>query len=407
MSYSEQYNYRALAALLAKFTLEAFTGKVTCQSKASNCELYFNKGQLKNAVSGSRDGEQVVYDLLSWDDGSLLVETGPPTDEQTLDREEVKLIYDTVKLLQAKGSFDPTLTSPLPPNSAATSGPNPVTTKKTGELVAPAAAVFSIETNLLLPPGERQMQLEELLQKVSFKEQLKTLSSSHFTGCVYYRSDGKQRNQKSGDFGVTLFHNGNLSDILYAAAGNGPSQTGRQALLQLSETNFVPEIYRVEERILKAYRGLVACGKPIRDIKANQANLLSLMNSLKQARRDGVIILYLDSLKMHYFFLVEDGIQVGIFGPNFNTGQLLPLNTPLALPASDTNARMTVMVASRPAALEAANHAAKASLKETANSQQNLDAVDWGSTITQVAPQPRLKTSATEPQTDNSNPFDF
>jgi hypothetical protein len=406
MNNSEQYNYRALAALLAKFTLEAFTGKVTCQSKTSSCELYFNKGQLINAVAGSRDGEQVVYELLSWDEGILLVEAGPQTDEQTLDREEVKLIYDTVKLLQAKGSFDPALTPPLPPQPVGQTVLTPATEKKTSELITPADPVFSIETNLLLPPGERQMQLEELLQKVSFNEQLRTLASSRFTGCVYYRPDGRRPNQKLGDFGVALLHNGNLSDII-SVAGHGPRQTGRQALLQLSETNFVPEIYRVEERILKAYRGLVACDKPIRDIKANQANLLNLMNSLKQARRDGVIILYLDSLKMHYFFLVEDGTRVGIFGPNFNTGQLQPLNAPLALPAADTNARMTVMVASRLTPLEASDSAAKVSLRETDNPEQNLAAVDWGSAIFGDAPQPRLKTPANEPQTDNSNPFDF
>lgn len=210
-----------------------------------------------------------------------------------------------------------------------------------------ASAVYFIEANLLLPPGQPQDQLEDLLREVSLKEQLESLTRAHFTGYVYYQISAGVNPSQPGDFGLVLFNGGNISDIVCVTGQKGLKQTGAAAYKALIGLRLTPIICKVETRILKAYRALVSCEKPQQNIKATKANLAGLFNAFKQSGQDGLVILYLDSLKLHYFLLFEGGTQVGVFGPEAKTGHLQLLTAPLALPAVDTNATMTLMLAGK------------------------------------------------------------
>lgn len=349
MNTSAQYAFQRFAILLSEIELSSFTGSLLCRSTAQTCKLYFRNGQLLHAVSDTQIGEEALYEMLGWGTGTLTFTREALTANRSLDDSQLKLFRDTVKLFQDRGVFEkaaatPTVNSPTP---ATTSRAELASASKEVAPVSNTAqssgsSPYSLETNLLLPPGTRQEQIEGLLGQVSFEEQLEFLAGLRFTGCAYYQRASQQHRD---EFGLVLLADGSVTDMLYVNGHTGERQQGLAALQNLGRLNLKPEVYKVKARVLKAYRGLVACARSIPNLKVDQANFVKLLQFFKQARYDGVILLYLDTLKLHYFFLIEGGTQVGVFGPTSQSGQLQPLAMPIALPASDVQARMTGMIA--------------------------------------------------------------
>ncbi len=192
-----------------------------------------------------------------------------------------------------------------------------------------------------MPPGQRQDQLESLLGPISFKDQVVSLSQAHFTGYAYYNSPTEQ-----GDWGLVLFWQGRVTDVIYQGQPSN-RQTGGAAQQTLQKIARQPEIYRVEERVLKGYRGVVACDHPQTNIVVNKTNFNALVAAFRQSARDGLIILYVDKLKLHYFFLFEGGANVGLFAPESKSGRLAPTAAPLALPGNDPASHFTVLPANK------------------------------------------------------------
>ena len=287
-------------------------------------------------------------------------------------------------------------------------------TKAVESVTQTNSSKYAIETNLLLPPGSHQTQLEELLLEVSRKEQLEALSHIHFTGYVYYRP--KANNNPEGSYGLVLFNDGNISDIIYTSGTSGAKQTGTEAYNILAAQTLTPEIYKVELPILKAYRAIVSSEKPQR-FPATRENFARIMTAFKQSARDGVVLFYVDKLKLHYFFLFESGVQVGVFGTDSKSGRLQPLAAPLALPTVDAGASIMVMLAHRinnqdNIQIITATQPAKSEEVATSNFYDSSisapEAVKWNITLSN----PLLKQNPTEattqtPKKDNSNPFIF
>jgi len=283
---------------------------------------------------------------------------------------------------------------------------------------------YLIEANLLLPPGTQQNQLEELLSQISLKEQIDGLVRLHFTGYIYYRL--KQGSGNRGDFGLVLLDNGKVTDIIHVQAVSGARQTGWEAYQTLHSLELTPEIYKVEARVLKAYRAIVSCEKP-RQTEATQEIFGNVLGAFKQSRRDGVVIYHVDRLKLYYFFLFEGGLQVGVFGPDAKSGRLQPLSTPLAFPATDASASMTVMLASRAHGLEAKDKPLSSQSQpeviigeqvqpprpviatvSEASEQSLPGAVDWTTSLTDlVEPEERSRQVRKQLKGNNFNPYDF
>jgi predicted regulator of Ras-like GTPase activity (Roadblock/LC7/MglB family) len=68
--------------------------QMTCKSRSQACllvqfqhrqaRLYFNGGQLVHAVLGSRAGKEVVYELLTWEDGGFEMEMDVSPPQRTI-----------------------------------------------------------------------------------------------------------------------------------------------------------------------------------------------------------------------------------------------------------------------------------------------------------------------------------
>jgi hypothetical protein len=284
----------------------------------------------------------------------------------------------------------------------------------TENLPPPNISRYSVETNLLLPPGTHQGQLEELLLDFGRKEQLEALIHIHFTGYVYYRP--KTSTNQDGNYGLVLFNNGNITDIIYAIGINGTKQTGAEAYEILASQNLIPEIYKVELPVLKAYRAIISSEKPQR-FPATKENFARIMTAFKQSGRDGVVLFYVDKLKLHYFFLFENGLQVGVFGTDSKSGRLQPLAAPLALPTVDSGASIMVMLANRTTSQENSEimaAIARVKPKEVSPNVSNdpsisaPEAVKWNITLSNpLVNQNQNQNETTTPKKDNSNPYIF
>ncbi|MEI6043857.1 MAG: hypothetical protein WCS37_05640 [Chloroflexota bacterium] len=208
-----------------------------------------------------------------------------------------------------------------------------------------ACTSYVVETNLLLPEGLLQTHLLELLAPLNFERHLIILQQLRFTGYVYYRLSESNKSEQ-GDYGLALFLEGCPTDLVYYEGDTETRQMGMQAYQTLNSfKQLKPEIYKVEARTLKAYRALINGEQPYKNVQINGAIFTNLLETFSQSQRDGVALLYVESLKLYYFFLFEGGTQVGIFGPDFQSGRLQELQPPLALPANNAGIMLTVMLA--------------------------------------------------------------
>jgi hypothetical protein len=168
-----------------------------------------------------------------------------------------------------------------------------------------------------------------------------------FTGYVYYGlSENSKAENKKGDYGLVLFLEGCPTDVVYYDGRTETQQTGSQASRTLTSfKRLIPEVYKVEARILKAYRALVNGEQPYKNVRITGTAFAGVVEAFSQSQRDGVALLYVESLKLYYFFLFEGGTRIGVFSPDFQVGHLQQLTLPLALPACNTEVVLTVMLA--------------------------------------------------------------
>ncbi|NWJ45531.1 MAG: hypothetical protein HXX08_06610 [Chloroflexi bacterium] len=307
-------------------------------------------------------------------------------------------IETTAKVLESAGQ------SILPPSVSATHNNQVLEIPQ-----QPSYPYQLLKTSLLLPEGQHQNQLDELLSNLSLQEQLDSLQKFRFTGYIYYHLDSVTQVEAQQQYGLALFYDGSNLDIVYHNENEEKRLFGSLAFEKLAAFRLHPEIYKVEARVLKAYRALVSGNKPYQDLKASKANLTKIHEAFKQSHQDGVALLYFDSLKLYYFFFYEGGAQIGIYGPEPNTGKLQLLTGALAVPPSDSKALITVMLAT-PAGKTKPESAAKLNPAQPSSedigtiisrqldaSKSNLPeisgAVDWGDLFSKVK-DPTVSTEA-------------
>jgi hypothetical protein len=100
-----QYTYRELAKVLEQLEFKFFTGRLLCETTNHTTELYFYKGRLIRAQAEDSSGAPVLYELLSWLDGTLTIEQKIHALAPNID--EFMLLYfkDLVSFLQMRGLF--------------------------------------------------------------------------------------------------------------------------------------------------------------------------------------------------------------------------------------------------------------------------------------------------------------
>lgn len=80
-------------------------------------EIFFSDGQIVHAVSGSQKGEEVVYQVLGWNEGEFNLENDINSPETTIKRSWPSLLLEGARRLDEKGVDLPSTDSEQEPES--------------------------------------------------------------------------------------------------------------------------------------------------------------------------------------------------------------------------------------------------------------------------------------------------
>jgi CheY-like chemotaxis protein len=72
--------------------------KLTVSRGAEKCEMWFTAGACKHAVFGPIAGEQAVYSIMSWSEGTFELDFNSPTDQETIQRSTQGLLMEGLRL---------------------------------------------------------------------------------------------------------------------------------------------------------------------------------------------------------------------------------------------------------------------------------------------------------------------
>jgi predicted regulator of Ras-like GTPase activity (Roadblock/LC7/MglB family) len=78
------------------------TVSLTCEDKAGI--ICFAEGAIVHATVGDLVGEEAVYELLSWPDGSFIVETGAPPSQRTISASWNSLLLEGIRRIDEGGA---------------------------------------------------------------------------------------------------------------------------------------------------------------------------------------------------------------------------------------------------------------------------------------------------------------
>lgn len=79
------------------------TVSLTCEDKAGI--ICFAEGAIVHAAVGDLAGEEAVYELLSWPDGSFVVETGAPPPQRTVSASWNSLLLEGIRRIDEGGAL--------------------------------------------------------------------------------------------------------------------------------------------------------------------------------------------------------------------------------------------------------------------------------------------------------------
>jgi CheY-like chemotaxis protein len=73
--------------------------RLTLRHNGENAELFFTAGQCKHAQLGAAEGDNVVYQVISWADGEFEIEFGASSDRETTTHSTTGLLMEAMRLL--------------------------------------------------------------------------------------------------------------------------------------------------------------------------------------------------------------------------------------------------------------------------------------------------------------------
>ena len=75
------------------------TCALTLKNKNDACELFFSDGQINNATYGELKGDQAVYKVLTWTEGSFEIDFSRSSSEQTITRSTQGLLMEGLRMI--------------------------------------------------------------------------------------------------------------------------------------------------------------------------------------------------------------------------------------------------------------------------------------------------------------------
>lgn len=96
-----------LIDLLQSLELGQKTCSLTITRNGENCRMFFSEGQLNHAELGSLVGDEAVYRVAGWTDGSFQIDFNARSDKQTTTHSTQSLLMEALRLLDEQGRDSP------------------------------------------------------------------------------------------------------------------------------------------------------------------------------------------------------------------------------------------------------------------------------------------------------------
>ncbi len=89
----------AVASLIQQVCQEQKTSRLTLRHGREQAELYFQRGSVVHATLGASQGEEVIYNILAWEDGNFELETGIRSPALTIQKSYSSLLLEGARRL--------------------------------------------------------------------------------------------------------------------------------------------------------------------------------------------------------------------------------------------------------------------------------------------------------------------
>jgi len=89
----------SVAELMQSLEMGQKTCRLALRRGKQECELYFSAGQCKDARLGELEGDGVVFEVLSWNDGEFEIDFGATSDRTTTTRSTTGLLMEAMRLM--------------------------------------------------------------------------------------------------------------------------------------------------------------------------------------------------------------------------------------------------------------------------------------------------------------------
>jgi len=125
----------ALADLIQHNCQDRNTARLTIDYNDQQAVLFFKAGAVLHAVLDDLEGEEVIYELLSWPEGQFTLDMGIETTAKTIDRNWSSLLLEGARRLDSRTDLETSNNS-----NSIDQEMNLMATKKKSELLADALA---------------------------------------------------------------------------------------------------------------------------------------------------------------------------------------------------------------------------------------------------------------------------
>ncbi len=85
--------------LLQSLELGQKTCALTITRNGENCRMFFADGRINHAELGDVSGDEAVYRVVGWPDGSFEIDFNSRSDKQTTTRSTQSLLMEALRLL--------------------------------------------------------------------------------------------------------------------------------------------------------------------------------------------------------------------------------------------------------------------------------------------------------------------
>jgi predicted regulator of Ras-like GTPase activity (Roadblock/LC7/MglB family) len=103
----------SLANLIQVNCQEMRSARLTLTSKNQKGEVFLSDGQVVHAALGSRAGEQAVFEMLAWDEGTFMLELDVPAPEKSISVDWHELLLKGMMQVPERQGADPLTTGTI------------------------------------------------------------------------------------------------------------------------------------------------------------------------------------------------------------------------------------------------------------------------------------------------------